>query len=333
MANEITSQSSERPRARWSLLVAFIVSGIFLALAIRGVRWSEIAATLGQVGLTPILAAIPIMTASYLLRGFRWSILLRAEAPVPSRVAVCASVVGYLANGYLPARAGEPIRALLVSQHSRVSASGALATALTERVVDAALLTLIAISAVATASHLPDWLRGGAWTMAGVVMLCLVGLFVAPRFQPLLDRGIRRLPLSARWTERLSRFIEQFLQGLRALHSPKRALSFVAITLVIWSIDTVCAMVIARGVHFSLSIFHALTLLAALGLASAAPSTPGYVGIYQFVAVSVLEPFGVTKSEALVFIVAFQVVVYVIITVGGALGLYALAKDRASMSA
>jgi hypothetical protein len=73
--------------------------------------------------------------------------------------------------------------------------------------------------------------------------------------------------------------------------------------------------------------------LSALGLASAAPSTPGYLGIYQFVAVSVLEPFGLSRSEALVFIVLFQAVVYVVIMVGGGLGLSVLAKRAARTSA
>jgi len=51
----------------------------------------------------------------------------------------------------------------------------------------------------------------------------------------------------------------------------------------------------------------ALLLLTALGLGSALPSTPGYVGIYQFVAVTVLTPFGIGRDEALAFILVLQV--------------------------
>ena len=69
--------------------------------------------------------------------------------------------------------------------------------------------------------------------------------------------------------------------------------------------------------------------LAALGLASAAPSTPGYVGIYQFVAVSVLAPFGFVREQALVFVeadrarrdleLARQLADRILVAVGGAL--------------
>ncbi len=318
----------KRTRARWSLAVAVVVSGLFLFLAVRGVDWDELLAMAAHLRLAPFAVAIPLLASSYVLRGLRWALLLGREAPVERRVAVWASLIGYLANGYLPARAGEPIRAMMVSRHSAVSVSGALATALTERLVDAAILTTIAITAVANAPSLPEWLRAGAWTMAAFAGTGLLGLFVAPRFQPLADRIVRRLPLSPSWSERISRWVHQFLDGLRALYSVKTALPFLALTTLVWVIDANVAMIAARAVELRISFFQTLALLSALGLATAAPSTPGYLGIYQFVAVSVLEPFGAARSQALVFIVAFQATVYVVVTVGGGLGLWALSARR-----
>ena len=54
-------------------------------------------------------------------------------------------------------------------------------------------------------------------------------------------------------------------------------------------------------------------LLCGLGLGSALPSTPGYVGIYQFVAVTVLVPFGIPRDGALAFILVGQAVGYVVV--------------------
>lgn len=324
MASEVAFSDPRRKRARWSFAVAIVLSGVFLVLAVRGVDWHEILAMAAHIRLAPFGVAVPLLASSYVFRGLRWAILLRREAPVERRVAVWASLIGYLANGYLPARAGEPIRAMMVSRHSAVSVSGALATALTERLVDAAILTTIAITAVANAPSLPDWLRGGAWTMAAFAGTGLVGLFVAPRFQPLADRLVRRLPLSPPWSEKISRWLHQFLDGLRALYSIETALPFLALTTLVWVIDANVALIVARTVDLHVSFFQTLALLSALGLATAAPSTPGYLGIYQFVAVSVLEPFGASRSQALVFIVAFQATVYAVVTVGGGLGLWTL---------
>ena len=52
------------------------------------------------------------------------------------------------------------------------------------------------------------------------------------------------------------------------------------------------------------------------------PSTPGYVGIYQFVAVSVLTTFGVTKDGVLALILLMQALGYVVVVAFGVPSLY-----------
>ena len=70
------------------------------------------------------------------------------------------------------------------------------------------------------------------------------------------------------------------------------------------------------------TIFGALALLlASLGLGSALPSTPGYVGIFQFVAVTVLLPFGFSRTDAIAYILVAQAMGYIVIGFWGALGL------------
>jgi hypothetical protein len=93
---------------------------------------------------------------------------------------------------------------------------------------------------------------------------------------------------------------------------------------VIWAADAAGAIVTARGlgIHFSFGV--ALLLLTGLGLGSALPSTPGYVGVYQFVAVTVLTPFGVSRDAALAYILVIQVTSYVLVVLYGVPGLYRL---------
>jgi len=64
----------------------------------------------------------------------------------------------------------------------------------------------------------------------------------------------------------------------------------------------------------------AFLLIAGLGLGSALPSTPGYIGIWQFVAVSILTPFGFSKTDAVAYILVAQALQYVYIGLCGALG-------------
>ncbi len=65
---------------------------------------------------------------------------------------------------------------------------------------------------------------------------------------------------------------------------PGRVLSFVLFSAIIWLTDALAMMVTARALNLTLTLPQSFLLLAALGLSSAVPAMPGYVGIYQFVA-------------------------------------------------
>jgi hypothetical protein len=70
-----------------------------------------------------------------------------------------------------------------------------------------------------------------------------------------------------------------------------------------------------------LSFPVAALLLCGMGLGSALPSTPGYVGIYQFVAVTVLVPFGISRDAAVAYILVVQALGYFVVLILGLPGI------------
>jgi glycosyltransferase 2 family protein len=156
----------------------------------------------------------------------------------------------------------------------------------------------------------------------------IAAFFVIPRIHGWIERLLVRLVRSGTVLDWLSRVLAQAVLGLRAVQSVRRASGFVGLTAVIWLMDACSMMIVARAFALTLTLPQALLLLAALGLSSAAPSTPGYVGIYQFVAVTVLAPFGFSKAEALAFIIGAQAVTYMVVIVWGLLGLWNLGVRR-----
>jgi hypothetical protein len=111
------------------------------------------------------------------------------------------------------------------------------------------------------------------------------------------------------------------LRGIRAFHDVRRLASFVAFTVLIWCLDAVGAVVTASALSFHLPLSVAFLLIAALGVGTALPSTPGYVGIYQFVAVTVLTPFGFSRTDAIAYILVTQALMYVVIGLWGSIAL------------
>jgi uncharacterized membrane protein YbhN (UPF0104 family) len=95
----------------------------------------------------------------------------------------------------------------------------------------------------------------------------------------------------------------------------------VFLTAIIWFLDGVTVVVGARAIGLIMPLPVAFLLVAGLGLGSALPSTPGYVGVYQFVAVSVLTPFGFSQSDAIAHILLYQAMTTAVFLFWGLLGL------------
>ena len=82
-----------------------------------------------------------------------------------------------------------------------------------------------------------------------------------------------------------------------------------------------------------MSLPVAFLLIAGLSVGSALPSTPGYVGIYQFVAVTVLTPFGFSRSDAIAFILLAQAMMYVVIGAWGGVAILRVRPQRRPLAA
>jgi uncharacterized membrane protein YbhN (UPF0104 family) len=127
--------------------------------------------------------------------------------------------------------------------------------------------------------------------------------------------------------------MEHALRGIRAFHDARRLSSFLGLTVLIWCLDTFGTVVGGAALGFRIPISVAFLLLAGLGLGSALPSTPGYVGIYQFVAVTMLTPFGFSRTDAIAYILVAQALMYVVIGFWGSLGLWRYRRTRRAAEA
>lgn len=166
--------------------------------------------------------------------------------------------------------------------------------------------------------------------LKGVSVIGLIGLFVIfilPYFEKLIRRLIMAFPiLKEAHKIKTDHFFQQFLTGLKSLHSFKRIVQFIGLTGLIWLMDALGAISLGYILKIPLLLQQAFVLLAALGLSSAIPSTPGYVGVYQLVAVTTLVPFGVSQADALAYILISQIINFLVVVFWGLISLGQLKK-------
>jgi uncharacterized protein (TIRG00374 family) len=326
----------ERParniRSRVMLWLALPLAAGFLYFTLRDLDWASFWDTIRHGRYEFLLLAVPIASVSYFIRAVRWSVLVRSEGEVSILSVFWANMVGYMGNAYLPARAGELLRAGFLGRQKGLGTSFVLATALSERILDVVALVLIGSMALLLGGLPFAALKSAVSLMAAAGLLALAVVLLAPFQEVLLLRIVGRLPLREQVTNRIAEQVSRFLVGMRALQNMRRLLVFVGLTVVVWLTDAVGVLIGVRIISQHLLLGQALVLLAALGLSSAIPSTPGYVGVYQFVAVTVLMPYGFSRGGALAYILISQVFSYLVVTFWGLLGLWQIGRGGEASS-
>lgn len=304
-----------------------LLAGVLLYLALRGVDWQQTLIVLAGSRIETLLLASLIFNGSYFARSLRWRVLLSATQPIPPLTVYGATMVGYLGNDFLPARAGELMRAVMLGRRTGLSQIFILGTIFTERIIDTLAVLALGSAAMLSLPMLNQIMPGlsNAIRFTSLLVVLMVGvLLLTGQAQPLFRRALARLPLSEALVLRIMNALENFGRGLQSFRHPGRALNLTALTLIIWLMDTTAAVVVARSLSLNLTIMEALLFMTALALSSALPSPPGYIGIYQFVAVAVLPLFGLSKSDALAYMIAFQAAAYLVVTIWGLWGMWRL---------
>jgi len=315
------SAAPQRPRSRliyW--LIALVLAGVLLYFSLRGIEWAGVWRTLARADLRLVALAAVLVTVALFLRAVRWRVLLQAQGHVDVSTAFWATAAGYFGNNFLPARAGELVRTMMVSARCGLGKMFVLTTALSERLCDAIALVVISSVVLLTLRVRPGWFDHAARPFAIIGLAGAVGIAVLPKLEGFWRYLLGLLPIPQTLRDKLRHAMEQILIGIRSFHDAGRLFRFLGLTMVIWFCDGVGVILGMKALEMNVSLGLALLLITGLGLGSALPSTPGYVGIYQFVAVSVLTPFGYSRTDAIAYILLAQALQYVIITIWGLIG-------------
>jgi hypothetical protein len=320
----------KRP-AIWQTLIGLAVSIFLLWWSLRDVEWAEVARAMAQARLGPVLLAVVVATSTFGLRVFRWQLLLRTDdgRPAPALPLWHAVAMGFMANNILPLRVGEVVRAVAASQLSGVRLSAAVASLAVERLFDA--LTVVSLMGLGLwLAGIPPDTRIVGVQLGGVVVV--LGLIVAAglatgvlvlAFPAPMESLIRRLSPSPRLAERLVGLLEGVRHGLSALKSPGRMVGVVLWSLAIWLLSGLAFYIMYGAFAIPVDLAGALLMQGLIMVGIAAPSTPGYLGVFEAPVVAVLSLYGVSSSVAFSYAIAYHFTTFIPITL---LGLWSLTR-------
>lgn len=295
------------------------MSAALLWLAVRNADLGAVRATLVEADRGPAALAVLAMASVYALQALRWREIAGARHLRPARFYELV-VSGVACNNVLPARLGDLLRARWLASAAPMSAGRALGTVVLDRGCDlVALLFLLVIALAAVATS--EWIL----TIAVGTVVALVALAAAVVFA--------RVYTGRRARERRSRSMvrEVLRDTAEALAEPlgrRRPAVWIALSLVAWTTWSLAAILVARSLGFHLDVLDALFVAAVMNLGVAIPSSPGFVGTYEWLGVSALGLLDVGSEDALAFSILLHACWYIPTTIGGGAALTGRALAR-----
>lgn len=307
-------------------------------LALRGVPFRQVGRELADARWGVLLA---LSVPSYLLliwvRALRWRYLTDPIRPLGNAPLARANAVGFMANNLFPLRMGEFVRSWYLARETGVSAAAVFGTVVLERVIDTVAVLALVLLVIPLRSGAPDeGLERGALLLVPFAILPVLGLWALRRWPARVERiaawALR--PFPARTAARAGRLIHRFGEGLGALRGGRHLWWIAVHSAVIWlgiSVVPIVAAFLALGIEMApgQAVVAAWTTQAAIGVAVALPSAPGFFGIFHYACRLALVRFGVAPETAVAAGTLIHSVMWLTLTL---LGLAVLRLRRTSLA-
>jgi uncharacterized protein (TIRG00374 family) len=317
-----------------SLFAGVFLSAAALFLAFRNVPISELLHYFGSIDYFWIIPSIGLALFSFILRVYRWQIILGSAKKIGFWRAFHPLMIGFAVNCILPGRLGEMVRPVVLKKRDNVPMTTGLATVLTERVFDIGLLVVlfaVVLSTVQIRSDLhiefgPYRLNRGILEAIsdGMMKLCFllaVGV-LAVSFsgtREIINRLIARMPdlfffLNRDWQEKIRRFlskpliriVENVAEGFSLVRYPKKMILCLGLSVMVWYSAAVSVYLMTLGCPGvrGLSFLESTAMLIIICFFIALPSVPGFWGLWEAGGVFALSLFGISSQDAAGFTLA-----------------------------
>jgi len=313
--------------------IGIAISLVCLWLAIRNVPFAEFSQVITRANYLWLIPAILLQLGAIWGRAQRWRALLNHRPGV--WLSIWSHSIGFLFTNVFPLRMGEPARVIVMSERSKIPLVQVAATALVERVLDVAFVVL-ALVAVLPFMQVPALVSQAGVTFGILVLVALIGLWFVVRFRPLSERMLAAIlarltflpgaAIQARWGE--------LVEGLSPLTRLNTGLSAIIWTLISWFFSISIYWCVLKSFQSDARVVEAVFIVVALALAITVPSSPGFIGIFQYVGQQALVlPFGdkYTESNALAITLTSHLVYYIMTTGIGLIALTMVGESFANL--
>jgi uncharacterized protein (TIRG00374 family) len=280
--------------------VGVLSSAIFLSLALQQVDWAKTAATLRDANWVLASLGVGALVATIVTFACRWRLLLSSTAELSVKDTFSYIMIGYLANIVFPLRLGEVARAVLLGRRHGINPSLVFGSVVLERTLDVLTILILALG-LSFMMNIPAAIRAGMIMLAGAGLVVLIALLFLAQSGNRVPGVVCILPgfVPRVLAERLATLVARFAEGLAALRHGRELVLVLWLSVLAWAIAGTGTISYIAAFNLHAPWYAGFFVLTVTNLGSAIPSSPGFIGVYHYLAVLALSIWVPDRSEAL----------------------------------
>jgi phosphatidylinositol alpha-mannosyltransferase len=275
-------------------LVAISLIGAALgAYGLQKIGIGHIVSALVNSSPTYVLLGLAVMCSAMVMRAFSWHAILRAALPrarLRLADAMQGTMIGVLMSSTLPARLGEPSRALVVARRSgrpRDNLPVVLGTIVSQTLLN--ILALVILGAIMFSSV--SLFRGHQSALIAVAVVPVALLLAVVLVPRLLERHGHRSRRLEALVVRVRAALARVRAGLSVFRQPRLGLAATVAQLAAWGLQALSCyiLLIALGLNRQTGFAAAAAVLFAVNVTAVLPATPANLGVFQAACAAVLH--------------------------------------------
>ncbi len=316
---------------RWQFWLGVLISAVFLYDVVRKLDLAQAWEAARTANYWWILPGVAVYFVAVWARTWRWHYMLRSIKHISLKRLFPVVVIGYMGNNVYPFRAGEVIRAYVLKRREDVSISASLATIIVERIFDGITMLFFVFVVLPIAPEAAEWRSIVVWF--SVLFFGVLGVFfliaASPRRSQALAGWLIQRLVPVRFRAPAEGITGRFLEGLRFLRSGTDVLMIFVTSVAIWLTETTKYWFVMHSFDFQVSFFVLMLMTAVVNLATTLPSSPGYVGTFDWPGIRILQEVGVDGAIAASYTLVLHAALWLPITL---LGFFYMWRESVSWS-
>ncbi len=280
-------------------IFGILISIVLLYLAFKKVDFNSILQNFYNVKISYLVISFLLGIFLLMLRSYRWRLFILEYKNFGLFKFFESTSIGLFFNNILPFRIGDFVQAYVISKKTSLPKSLTFSTVLMERFVD----LFPPIIFIITGSFFIILPKQISILISSIILFGLIfALVIIIRLKVIILKILEKLGSRYKFFLKFKNLFENFYLAIENFKNTKLLIKIILLTLLLWSGYSIGMVLICESLDIKLpSLWAGFLIQAITSLSVAIPSSPGYIGSWEFMGTLSLSVFKIEKSKALSF--------------------------------